>query len=59
MGQKKSKTSLSFDLNDIMSKDLVLLSLVDLNHVDTNDIKDFLMAKSLRFLREKAKEEVY
>ena len=59
MGQKKSKNSLSFDLNDIMSKDLVLLSLVDLNHVETNDIKDFLMAKSLRFLREKAKEEVY
>ena len=59
MGQKKSKNSLSFDLNDIMSKDLVLLSLVDLNHVDKNDIKDFLMAKSLHFLREKAKEEVY
>ena len=59
MWQNKNKNSLSFDLNDIMSKDLVLLSLADLNLVDTNDIKDFLMAMSLRFLREKAKEEVY
>jgi hypothetical protein len=42
-----------------MSKDLVLLSSFELNLVDTNDIKDFLMAMSLHSLREKAEKEVY
>ena len=42
MRQKTNKNSLSFDLNDIMTKDLVLLSLEDLNLVffATNDLKD-------------------
>jgi hypothetical protein len=40
MRQRTNKNSLSFDLNDIMLKDLVLLSLVDLDLDDTNDLKD-------------------
>ena len=40
MRQKTSKNSLSFDLNDIMTKDLVLLSLIDLGLGATNDLKD-------------------
>jgi hypothetical protein len=40
MRQKTNKNSLSFDLNDIMLKDLVLLSLEDLDLVGTNDLKD-------------------
>ena len=40
MRQKTNKNSLSFDLNDIMTKDLVLLSLIDLGLGATNDLKD-------------------